>query len=67
MGVLEKRLLNNISGQMEGEDAEGRRKELIFFLSPNTKVKGSRYRPGLAQIVGRGIDLLLNDRGTRRG
>jgi hypothetical protein len=28
---------------MQGEDAEGRRKELIFFLSPNTtliKIKG---------------------------
>ena len=26
-----------------------------------------RYRPGLAQRVGRGIALLFHDRGTRRG
>ena len=31
------------------------------------KVKWSSYRPGVAQRVGRGIALLLNDRGTRRG
>ena len=31
------------------------------------KVKWSRYRPGVDQRVGRGIDLLFNDRGTRRG
>jgi len=30
-------------------------------------VKFSRYRPGVAQRVGRGIALLLDDRGTRRG
>ena len=31
------------------------------------KVKFSRYRPGVAQRVGRGIALLFHDRGTRRG
>jgi len=31
------------------------------------KVKFSRYRPGVAQKVGRGIALLFHDRGTRRG
>jgi hypothetical protein len=30
------------------------------------KVKCSRYRPGMAQRVGRGIALLFHDRGTRR-
>ena len=30
-------------------------------------VKCSRYRPGVAQKVGRGIALLFHDRGTRRG
>ena len=30
-------------------------------------VKWSRYRPGVAQRVGRVIALLLHDRGTRRG
>jgi hypothetical protein len=31
------------------------------------KVKWSRYRPGVAQRVVRGIALLFHDRGTRRG
>jgi len=31
------------------------------------KVKWSRYRPGVAQRVSRGIALLFHDRGTRRG
>jgi len=31
------------------------------------EVKWSRYRPGVAQRVGRGIALLFHDRGTRRG
>jgi len=31
------------------------------------KVKRSRYRPGVAQRVGRGIALFFHDRGTRRG
>ena len=31
------------------------------------KVKWSRYRPGVAHTVGRGIALLFHDRGTRRG
>ena len=31
------------------------------------KVKWSRYRPGVAKRVGRGIALLFHDRGTRRG
>ena len=31
------------------------------------KVKCSRYRPGVAQRVGRGIALLFHDRDTRRG
>jgi len=35
--------------------------------SRRIKVKWSRYRPGVAQRVGRGIALLFHDRGTRRG
>ena len=31
------------------------------------KVKFSRYRPSMAKRVGRGIALLIHDRGTRRG
>ena len=38
-----------------------------FNLFNYLKVKWSRYRPGLAQRVGRGIALLFHDRGTRRG
>jgi len=33
----------------------------------NVKVNWSRYRPGVAQRVGRGIALLFHDHGTRRG
>ena len=35
---------------------------MIIFV----KVKFSRYRPGVAQRVGRGIALIFHDRGTRR-
>jgi len=31
------------------------------------KVQFSRYRPGVAQRMGRGIALLFHNRGTRRG
>ena len=31
------------------------------------KVKWSRYRPGVAQSMGRGLALLFHDRDTRRG
>ena len=34
---------------------------------PPHLVKWSRYRPGVAQRVGRGIALLFHDRGIRRG
>jgi len=37
------------------------------FPFQEVKVKWSRYRPGVAQRVGRGIALLLHDRSTRRG
>ena len=33
----------------------------------DVKVKWSRYRPGVAQRVGRSIVILFHDRGTRRG
>jgi len=36
-------------------------------LPSQWKVKWSRYRPGVAQRVGRGIALLFHDRDTRRG
>ena len=36
------------------------------YHSKKVKVKWSRYRPGVAQTVGRGIDLLFHDRDTRR-
>jgi len=37
------------------------------YLNKKLKVKFSRYRPGVAQRVGRGIALLFYDSGTRRG
>ena len=40
-------------------------KKIIIIIK--LKVKCSRYRPGVAQRVGRGIALLFHDRGTRRG
>ena len=36
-------------------------------ISSKVNVKWSRYSPGVAQRVGRGIALLFHDRGTRRG
>ena len=42
-------------------------KRVNFTLFKKVKVKWSRYRPGVAQKVGRGIALLFHDRGTRRG
>ena len=38
-----------------------------YELQYELGVKWSRYRPGVAQRVGRGIALLFYDRGTRRG
>ena len=38
-----------------------------MFKKKKVKVKWSRYRPGVAQRVGRCIALLFHDRGTRRG
>jgi len=37
------------------------------YIYIKVKVKWSRYTPGVAQRVGRGIALLFHDRGTRRG
>ena len=51
-----------------GADGFGPRRNILFpTISFKVKVKWSRYRPGVAQRVGRGIALLFNDRGTRRG
>ena len=43
------------------------KKTRIKDLMSEVKVQWSRYRPGVAQRVGRGIALLFHDRGTRRG
>ena len=40
---------------------------IYIYIYIKVKVKCSRYRPGVAQRVGRGIALLFHDRGTRRG
>jgi len=39
----------------------------VLALQGTVKVKRSRYRPDVAQRVGRSIALLFHDRGTRRG
>ena len=39
----------------------------LFTIQFINKVKWSRYRPGVAQRVGKGVALLFHDRGTRRG
>ena len=39
----------------------------LLHLVKGKKVKWSRYRPGVAQRVGRGIALVFHDRGSRRG
>ena len=44
-----------------------RRSEFSIGTCITNKVKWSRYRPGVAQRVGRGTALLFHDRGTRRG
>ena len=41
--------------------------KLISHFYEVKKINWSRYRPGVAQKVGRGIALLSHDRGTRRG
>jgi hypothetical protein len=38
-----------------------------IYKRVKVKVKLSRFRPGMAQRVGRGMALLFHDRGTRRG
>jgi len=52
-------------------DLNGKPKGKRILLRPShrwkVKVKWSRYRPGVAQRVGRGIALLFHDHGTRRG
>ena len=54
------------------DDAENDLKEMGVLrlqkvAGDSKKVKFSRYRPGVAQRVGRGIALLFHDRGTRKG
>ena len=41
--------------------------QLLLRKGKKKKLKWSRYRPGVAQRIGRGIALLFHDRGTRRG
>ena len=40
---------------------------IYIYTCIKVKVKWSRYRPGVAHRMGRGIALLFYDRGTRRG
>jgi len=52
---------------MEESDLPVPPRTYTCFLFIYVQVKWSRYRPGVAQRVGRGIALLFHDRGTRRG
>jgi hypothetical protein len=47
--------------------SEGRLKGRWNYIIKKVKVDVSRYVPGVAQRVGRGIAVLFHDRGTRRG
>ena len=40
---------------------------IYIYIYKSVKVKWSRYRPNVAQRVGRGLALFFHDRGTRRG
>ena len=61
------RKLVTIHQSTRHKDATRHTTGLICIRSNMVKVKWSRYRPGVAQRVGRGIALLFHDRGTRRG
>jgi len=53
---------------MNRKYAKIRKKTKVFICNECIeKIKCSRYRPGMAQRVGRGIALLFHDRGIRRG
>ena len=58
----------NFSGKICGAHILAYFNTLKFNSEPKVKVKvkWSRYSPGVAQTVGRGIALLSHDRGTRR-
>jgi len=56
----------------DGQSTRGNPTECELGIGPTCPhpriwKKWSRYRPGVAQRVGRGIALLFHDRGTRRG
>ena len=58
-------LLDNVQNMVEPAREVTADKIIIIIII--IKVKCSRYRPCVAQRVGRGIALLFHDRGTRRG
>jgi len=53
--------------QLLPDESDTVSKKVVLVVCVISKVKWSRYRPGVAQKVGRGIALLFHDRGTRRG
>ena len=66
--LTEMQLLNVEVDHMHMYGYHSARKSLgCMPVLPSKKVEWSRYRPGVAQRVGRGIALLFHDRGTRRG
>ena len=53
-----------VGSKGQGTRADCLTRSLMIYKK---KVKWSRYRPGVAQRVGRGIAVLFHGRGTRRG
>ena len=58
---------SNISEFFRPRNRNTRERDPKWPIFSYIKVKVLRYRPGVAQRVGRGIALLFHDRGTRRG
>ena len=52
---------------LSSSDSHKIHQRLAALFTDKVKVKFSRYRPGVAQRVGRVISLFFHDRGTRRG
>ena len=62
--------LRNMPEELRSHSYSGGNSEpllrVFWRCQKKVKVKWSRYRPGVAQTVGRGLALLFHDRGTRK-
>jgi len=66
-GVDPTSLLWRSEGEVMAMQCNFHSPQSVGFTNKKVKVKRSRYRPNMAQRVGRRIALLFHDRGTRRG